>query len=160
MSQYLTSIISKIAVIEIESKPVTSTKKQPKPQDAVLTSLTYKQLAINSDKLNDLHDSLKLNLFIAQNTSLSNFKRVFSGKEVTTPIVWTGNISEMYYFIKLIHIEHKYVDDLKQKQWQVTCICFIDKNGELFDRSNFRSLKRPKLTGDKIAVQKANELVN
>ena len=145
-----THYLKEITVIEIEEKPVKSTEKQPKPQDVVLTSFTYKQLATNPDNLTNLHDSLKHKHFIAQNTSLTNFKRVFSGKEVTTPIEWTGNISELYYFIKLIHTEHKYVDDLKQKQWEVTCLCFVQEGGESFDRTKFRGQKRPNTTGDKL----------
>ena len=145
-----TYYLKEVKVIEVATKPITPKKKQPKPQDIVLTSFTYKQLATNSDKLNDLHDSLKLNHFIAQNTSLTNFKKVFSGKEITAPIEWTGNISELYYFIKLIHAEHKHVNDLKQKQWEVTCLCFVQEGGESFDRTKFRSQKRPNTTGDKL----------
>ncbi len=142
--------LKEITVIEIEANPIKPTKKQPKPQEVALTSFTYKQLATNPDNLTNLHDSLKLNHFIAQDTSLTNFKKAFSGKEITNPIEWTGNISELYYFIKLIHKEHKYVDDLKQKQWEVTCLCFVQEGGKPFDRNKFRGQKRPNTTGDKL----------
>lgn len=145
-----TYYLKEVKVIEVDNTSITPKKSQPRPQDAVLTSFTYKQLATNPDNLTNLHDSLKHNHFIAQNTSLTNFKKVFSGKEITTPIEWTGKISELYYFIKLIHTEHKYVDDLKQKQWEVTCLCFVQEGGEPFDRNKFRGQKRPNTTGDKL----------
>ena len=78
-----------------------------------------------------------------------HLQKIFSGTEINTPVKWTGNISELYYF-KSIHNDWKLVEDTKQKQWQLTCICFVDENGEPFDRTKFRSLKRPNLTGDKI----------
>ena len=139
-----------VQVIEVESKPVTAAKTETTATANSFHSFTYKQLPTNPDKLTDLWDSLKLNHFISKSTTLLNFKKVFSGNDIKTPIEWTGNISELFYFIKLIYSEHKLVYDLKQKQWEVTCLCFVDAEGKSFDRSKFRSLKRPNLTGDKI----------
>ena len=139
-----------VQVIEVESKPLPAAKTETAATANSFHSFTYKQLNTNPDKLTDLWDSLKLNHFISKSTTLLNFKKVFSGGEIKTPIEWTGNISELFYFIKLIYSEHKLVDDLKQKQWEVTCLCFVDTDGNSFDRSKFRSLKRPNLTGDKI----------
>lgn len=142
--------IKKLQVIEVTPVPVR--KPQPKTTDKPIpfNSFTYKQYNTSPDKLGDLWDSLKLNNFISADTPLATFKKVFSGSEINTPITWTGNISELFYFVKRIHKDLQLVEDLKQKQWQVTCVCFVDENGEPFDRSKFRSLKRPNLTGDKI----------
>lgn len=142
--------LKEIIVIEVESKLTIPKKIQSTPQQISLTSFSYKQLATNPDKLTDLHDSLKLHNFIAQSTTLANFKRVFSNKKIVTPIVWTGNLSELYFFIKLIYKEHKLVEDLKQKQWEITCICFVKQDGQPFERSKFRTQKRPNTTGDKL----------
>ncbi|WP_417620057.1 DUF6617 family protein [Oceanihabitans sediminis] len=142
--------IKKLQVIEAVPEP----NKKPKPKQTSkpiqFNSFTYKQYNTSPHKLGDLWDSLKLNNFISADTPLATFKKVFSSTEINTPVVWTGNISELYYFVKRIHGDLKLVEGLKQKQWEVTCICFVDENGEPFDRSKFRSLKRPKLTGDKI----------
>jgi hypothetical protein len=70
--------------------------------------------------------------------------------------VWTGTISELFYFIKLIHNDLQLVENLKQKQWEVTCQCFVDAEGNLFDRSKFRSQKKPKLTAAKIEKSVSN----
>jgi hypothetical protein len=139
-----------VQVIEVEAKSVTAAKTESTATANSLHSFTYKQLPTNPDKLTDLWDSLKLNHLISKSTTLLNFKKAFSGSEIKTPVEWTGNISELFYFIKLIYSEHKLVYDLKQKQWEVTCLCFVDGEGNSFDRSKFRSLKRPNLTGDKI----------
>lgn len=113
-------------------------------------SFTYKQYNTAPHKLNDLCDSLKKNGFISEDTGLSDFKKIFSGSQVKKKIVWTGNISELYYFVKLIHSKHKVIEDLKQRQWEVACLCFVNQDGFPFERSKFRSLKKPRLTGEKI----------
>ncbi|WP_139856315.1 hypothetical protein [Aequorivita sinensis] len=142
--------IRKIQILEIETEPIKKTKIKKADSPIQFHSFTYKQLPTNPDNINDLWDSLKLNGFISADTPLHIFKKIFSGTEINTPVKWTGNPSELSYFIKSIHNDLKLVEDLKQKQWQVTCICFVDENGEPFDRSKFRTLKRPTLTGDKI----------
>jgi len=142
--------IKKLQVIEVTPEPARKPKPKTTDKPIPFNSFTYKQYNTAPDKLGDLWDSLKLNKFISANTPLATFKKVFSGSEINTPVTWTGNISELYYFVKLIHTDLKLVEYLKQKIWEVTCICFVDENGEPFDRSKFRSLKRPNLTGDKI----------
>lgn len=142
--------IRKLQVIEVAPEPVKKPKSKQTSKPIQFHSFFYNEYNTNPDKLVDLWDSLKLNNFISADTPLATFKKVFSGTEINTPVTWTGNISELFYFVKRIHKDLKLVSDLKQKQWQVTCICFVDENEELFDRSKFRSLKRPNLTGDKI----------
>ena len=142
--------ITKHEIIEVELEQ--STKPTPKStgNSIQFDSFYYKQFNTNPDKLQDLWDSLKLNNLISAETPLGTFKKAFSGTQINKPIIWTGNISELFYFVKSIHNDLKLVEDLKQKQWQITCICFVDENGESFERSKFRLLKRPNLTGDKI----------
>src|SRR5690606_4252099 len=142
--------IKKLQVIEVTPEPARKPKPKTTDKPIPFNSFTYKQYNTAPDKLGDLWDSLKLNKFISANTPLATFKKVFSGSEINTPVTWTGNISELYYFVKLIHTDLKLVEYLKLKIWEVTCICFVDENGEPFERSKFRSLKRPSLTGDKI----------
>jgi hypothetical protein len=142
--------IQKIQILEIEPEPVKKRKPKKEVESLPFYSFSYKQYPTHQDKLTDLWDSLKLNNFISTDTPLPTFKKIFSGTEINNPVKWKGKISELYYFIKLIYTDFKLVENLKQKQWQVTCICFVNENGEPFSRSQFRSLKRPNLTGDKI----------
>lgn len=143
-------LIKKLHVIEVAAEQTEKPKPKQTEKSIRFNSFTYKQYNTSPDNLSDLWDSLKFNNFISANTPLATFKKVFSGTEINSPVIWTGNISELFYFVKRIHNDLKLVEDLKQKQWKVTCICFVDKDGEPFDSSKFRSLKRPNLTGDKI----------
>lgn len=106
---------SPIVVIE----PMESTTSAKVKETVGFQTFTYIDYAKNSDKLTDLCNSLKKGKFIDQNTSLSDFKNIFSGKPVSTPILWNATPSDFYYFIKLIYTDYKCVIDLKQKQWVV-----------------------------------------
>jgi DNA-directed RNA polymerase subunit L len=109
-------------------------------------SFTYKQLNTSPDYINDLCDGLKNKGFIADDTSKTDFRKIFSGKEITKPITWTGTISDLHYFVKLIHNINKSVIDLKQHQWEVACKCFIRSDGSSFDRQQLKEQKKPKST--------------
>jgi len=120
-------------------------------------SFKFDRLDSNPGALNDVSDSLKLHLLIDKRSSIHDFKRVFSGKEITNPIRWTGNDSEFYWFIHLIYTKYKFVEDLRQQQWKVACHCFIRADGSRFDPAKLRNLKRPKLTG--AVIEKAVKLL-
>jgi len=121
-------------------KDTTSLTKQ------TFNSFTYIHLSKGSEKLTDLWDSLKKFHFIAEDTPLISFKKVFSGKDILHPVVWTGNSSEFYYFIYLIYNQYKLVGDLRQQQWIVACKCFVPNDESTFISSKIRRLKRPQLT--------------
>lgn len=144
------TFITEVQTIEIEERPIQKSKSQQSKTSSTVQSFRYKQMNTDPDKLTNTWDSLKLNNLISKHTTQNNFKKVFTGGEVKTPIQWTGNISELFYFIKLIYVDKKLVEELKQKQWEVTCHCFVDAEGNPFERSKFRSLKRPNLTGNTI----------
>src|SRR5690606_32725584 len=112
--------IQKIQILEIEPESVTKPKIQKEENSIQFNSFFYKQYNKNPEKLVDLWDSLKLNNFISTDTPLPTFKKIFSGTEINNPVKWKGKISELYYFIKLIYTDFKLVENLKQKQWQVT----------------------------------------
>jgi macrodomain Ter protein organizer (MatP/YcbG family) len=144
------TFIKEVQVIEVEAQQELKQKAKPSRSTHFIHSFAYQQFDTAPDKLTDVWDGLKKNELISNHTTLPNFRKVFSGKEITAPVHWTGNPSELAYFIKLIHNEHKLVTDLKQKQWEVTCKCFITDKGKQFDRSKFRTLPRPKFSGDAI----------
>ncbi len=141
--------IRKIINIEVGKVNTPKQKDTSTTKKVSLASFTYIKLDTNPDNLNDLCDNLKKNGFIHHKTKVTNFKKVFSGKKITTPIIWTGYPSEFSYFIKLIHNRHKLVAYLKQKQWKVAVQCFVKEDGSHFDTS-IRKLQRPASTGSKI----------
>lgn len=148
--------LTEIQTIEIEATEKPVKKQVPPPTVNSFHSFTYKQINTNPEKVSDLCSSLKFNNLISQDTTVPNFKRVFTNSQIKTPVVWTGTISELFYFIKLIHNDLQLVENLKQKQWEVTCQCFVDAEGNPFDRSKFRSQKKPKLTAAKIEKSVSN----
>lgn len=139
--------LTEIQTIEIEATEKPARKQAPPPTVISFHSFTYKQFSTSPDKLTDLCDSLKKNNFISKETQLSSFRKIFSGEKIKTPIVWTGNVSEFYYFVKLLYTKHKLVADLKQNQWKVACKCFIKSDGSFFEHEGLRKNQAPKSTG-------------
>ena len=86
-------------------------------------------------------NSLKRSAFIHQDTSLANFRSIFSAKEIEQKIIWTGNISELVHFIKTLHNTAKKVEDTKQKQWEITINCFQMADGTELTRDKLRRQK-------------------
>jgi hypothetical protein len=98
-------------------------------------SFRFDRLATNPEALHDLFDSLIRYGLIAKESSLKDFKRIFSGGEIGNPIRWTGNDSEFYWFIHLVYTKYKFVEDLRQQQWKVAVQCFVRADGTRFDIS-------------------------
>ncbi|TXK74545.1 hypothetical protein [Mesonia sp. HuA40] len=121
---------------EKHSHKTSRTKNKP-------NSFTLEDYYKNESKLTDLRKSLIRIEMISEQTTLSDFRKVFSGEAIEKPIVWAGKISELSYFIKQLHNELKLVKDLKQQQWVVTINCFIQENGEPYNRTKLRTQKVP-----------------
>lgn len=131
--------IKEIEKIEIiASSDLTTNKIQEKS----FLSLTYKQLSRNSIKITDLFNALKRNNSIDENTSITNFKRIFSGMQIEEPVKWTGAISDLSYFIKLLNNEHKVLEKTKSI-WDTVCACFVDKDGNTFLPNQLKDQKKP-----------------
>jgi len=110
---------------------------------------TYIYLDTHADYLNDFFDSLKKAGKIADETKLTDFKQLFKGKPVATPVRWTGGINALYYLIVQLHNDSKLVKELRvQELWNTACRCFVQPSGEPFDKDNLRKGSRPKRTAD------------
>ena len=83
---------------------------------------------------------------------------MFSGKEVITPIVWTGTPTELYFFIKYIHNIQKSVEDARKQQWTIACHCFIGENEVRFEKSKLKALKDPNAQSVENIKKVANNL--
>lgn len=104
--------------------------------------------------LTDLKNSLKIKGFI-ENTKASDFKKIFTGKEITKKICWLTNPSDLAYFIqKLQKVKVKktgkvpgksffLIKDTKQKHWEITARCFVKKDGTPFSSKELSGLKKP-----------------
>lgn len=141
--------IKEIRTIEIVA-PTKNASESKKKESGF--SFTYKQFNKSQAKLSDLFNGMKKNNLIAKDTSITNFKKIFSGNEISNPVIWTGNASELYYFVKLLHNDYELVNNLNQQQWKVTCKCFLSDKSEPFNPDKLKSLKIPKATAKHIEV--------
>ena len=149
--------ISKVKVIDIEQHNEKKAVTIGPSVNLESPSFYYKKFQSSPENITDLWNNFKLNQWIPQETPLPTFRKIFSGKEIANPIKWLGNISELFYFIKLIYTVEELVERVGQRNWEITCNCFVDKNGNRFDRAKFKNQKIPVLSKSKI--EKAVELL-
>jgi hypothetical protein len=133
-----TVLVLKPDVIKKPSIEIPLSKPKSKHQ-----SFTYINNNTKQTQLTDLMNALKRKNLIENSTDLKDFRKAFSGEAIDKPIVWTGNISELSYFIKQLHNNLKLVKHLKQDHWLVANICFVGSDGIQFGRDNFTGKKPP-----------------
>ncbi len=139
---FLTRVRKVIDDTPVEAKTIVTKINRlcrPKPK-----SFTCHKLIKDAAILKDLLDFLINYFLIDHETNIYDLRKIFSGKDNYKPIVWTGNISHLYYFIVLIHNEYKCVENISPYHWQVTCNCFIKPDGTTFDSVHLKSQKKPK----------------
>jgi hypothetical protein len=120
-----------------------------KPIDVVLSnkstspynSFKIKNLNTQFSKLTDLRRSLINKKYIHPETSLLEFRKIFSGEVVIKKIIWIGTISDLYYFIQQLYTRLQLVEDLKQEHWAVAASCFVDSKGNSYDRNKLKGSK-------------------
>lgn len=131
----------------IEPKKV---KKTEKPH-----SFTYNSFISQIGQVTDLMNVLKKNKLIKADTELTYFRKIFSGEEVINKIVWTGNISELYYFIKYLNNESGKIQQLKNEiLWFVAVKCFVLEDGIDINRTRLRKQQNPS------SSQKLEKIIN
>lgn len=108
-----------------------------------IKSFEYISLQTEHENITNLLKELKRLNLVDQVTELKHFRTVFTNKEVLQKINWTGNISELAFFIKTIHNTSKKVKDTKQRLWEITVNCFQMDNGSILEQSKLRGQKKP-----------------
>ena len=124
----------------IHTKAEPSVKKNAK---VIPVSFEYINHTTQPDAIDDLYDNLKKNRFIYAKTDKRIFRKVFTARTPEKKIKWTGNISELHYFIKFIHLRNKSIQYLGNNIWKVTAKCFCDSKGKDYDFKSFRNLHKP-----------------
>ena len=114
-------IIPLTPVLTVDAVETERTTVPPKKtnSDVVPGSLSYIDYDEGREKLNDAFDKLRSKGFIHKDTSVTAFRKIFSGRAITKPIVWIGNRSELYYFMYLLITEHKLLANLEHNQWAI-----------------------------------------
>ena len=131
-------------VIVENEKDVNHTRTSGEGAKDAPESFTCVNLATNGECVKDLYNSLvNIAKLIDPATKYLDFKKVFTGSRVTTPIKWIGTPTELYYFIKYIYADKQYLKDVNKQQWNITCHCFVDKDGIPFIPAKIKSLKTP-----------------
>lgn len=106
-------------------------------------SFKYKHYTNQLSHLTDFMAALKKHKFIAEETELTSFRKIFSGSEVVKKVLWTGNISQLFYFIKYLHYESDKIDVLKKGPWFVAVNCFEMEEGKVINRERLRKQQKP-----------------
>ena len=119
---------------------------------ASLNSFTFFDYYLK-DKLKDAWTSLKNSGLIAADTRLTDFKKIFTGDPVDTPIRWTGCKEDLKYFVMQIHLENNLIRYLGKAIWKVSCKCFVKGDGTPFHCQGFSKLRNPKV--NKARIDKA-----
>ncbi len=131
--------------IEYTSSSIEIEKQENEPKEARnnIKSFEYIYLQTESENITNLLKELKRLKLVDQVTELKHFRSVFTNKEVVQKINWTGNLSELSFFIKTIHNTSKKVKYTKQKLWEITVNCFQMANGSILEQSKLRGQKKP-----------------
>lgn len=93
----------------------------------------------------ELKDRFEL---IAPDTSIDDFRAIFSGKAVTKRIRWMGVINQLYYFIQAISPRLIPPGQKKlEEKWATAAACFVNREGGAFTK---RQLENPGVSIDKV----------
>ena len=159
-------VVSQSRYLKCTTQPIELQQTKPKDNQHIELkttntnnkSFTYNNLHKNPDALKDLLNSLKHHCLVDEKTTIYDLKRIFSGDDTIKPIIWTGNVSDLYYFIVLIHNEYKTVKNISPYHWQATANCFIKSNGSTFDTTQLKTQKKPKQNAH--IIEKVASLLN
>jgi len=153
LSKFITELpVDNTTPIHTKTEP--SEKKNAK---VIPVSFEYINNSTQPDAIEDLYDNLKKNKFIHSKTDKRIFRKLFSSRTPDKKIKWTGKISELYYFIILIHLRKKSIKPLGNDIWKVTANCFCDSKGKDYDYKSFRNLHKP--ASAKLLESAASQLI-
>lgn len=95
------------------------------------------------DKLLDLFDELKVNLFVrTESNSPKDFKAIFSGGPKIKPIVWYQSLEELWWFVKTLKDEGMLVN--KKATNIRACNCFVKDGGAIIIADQLNGSHEPK----------------
>lgn len=132
--------IPKIEVSAVEEKP---TRKR-KTKNAILSFKYTNKKGKKLDNIKAFYEELVDHHLISNAESYPNFKHLFIGEEVQTPITWTGNKSDLTYLFKyLVNVSEVLEPTEGNTIWKVVVHCIVDKNGNRFDSLNLGAQQNP-----------------
>lgn len=124
---------------EETAQPKTKIKSNAKDDNEYFL---YTDLTHESSRIASFCDQLKKYKFLHEDTRLTDFKKIFSGKAIQG-IIWIGSDTELKHCFKLLYSDLKKVKKVRGSHWKVVCSYFVNELGEPYDYKKFRNLKVP-----------------
>ena len=113
------------------------TKKQK-----IVMSFIFDEKKSNFENITVLLNEMKNKIMVVKSTSISDFRKIFLGVEITNKITWTGTVEELVYFIRTLNNSGK-IKDTKQNIWKITRMCFELLDGRDLNTIDLRVQQLP-----------------
>ena len=135
--------IEEILHVEVNADEQPQKKNRKKAAAPVLSFKYQNKEGKRTDNISVFIDQLQDNGLVPKTQSKPSIKQLLTGEIVKTPIIWSGNLSDLPYLFKLL-VNDKKVLKLPEgiTIWQVVSACFIDESGKHFDKEMLRKQKK------------------
>jgi len=102
----------------------------------------------NINELTETLSLLKREGFVHPATNLDQFKNIFSYKTINPEekIIWVGSNIELKWFVQILLRELKVIGHPSEGLWKVTLHCFVDEEGNDFEKEETISKARGNLS--------------
>lgn len=97
-------------------------------------------------KIANIYKALITEKLIGSEVSLEDFELIFKNQIIQKLIRWTGNTSELKYFIKIINTPEYGFEDMKEEKWQIATNCFLKVKKRSTDTIDYKNLRTYKIT--------------
>lgn len=136
--------IEEILHVEVNADEQPQKKNRKKAAAPVLSFKYQNKEGKRTDNISVFIDQLQDNGLVPKTQSKPSIKQLLTGEMVKTPIIWSGNLSDLPYLFKLL-VNDKKVLKLPEgiTIWQIVSACFIDESGKHFDKEKLRKQKDP-----------------
>ena len=109
-------------------------------------SFYYSDKLSHRTTLNKLYNTLITEELISKETEELHFLSLFQNKEVENPVAWTGNVSELKYFIEIINRKELHFEDKGAHKWRVAVKCFVKVSSRTLKKITYTDLRTYKIT--------------
>ena len=109
-------------------------------------SFCYSDKLAHRVTLNKLYSTLIFEGLISKETEELHFLSLFQNKEVENPVAWTGNVSELKYFVEIINRKELHFEDKVTYKWRIAVKCFIKVSSRTLKKITYTDLRTYKIT--------------
>lgn len=107
---------------------------------------SFKYLHSHRATLSKLFKALIDHELIRAETDEVDFIKIFQNKEIDYPILWTGQTSELKYFIELINTKEFGFVDRGDFKWRIAVKCFVKVGSRSLKTITYKDLRTYKVT--------------